>query len=195
MCSSDLFPSHDYVFDLKIAEVARPGDAGFLSTFWSEALYPYKKPLGKYLAGCAWKLPQSVLSSEDLMISRLASMIEENPENDLLIKMYEGFCQIWNRSSESYVYKPDDNYFREKLDLQGVKYEHVAGMLRYKLPKFSCLPTGRAFLREHYSVSDERYDEIVDMIRRNPLKSYAPLVSLFAQFDAKCSYLDYQQTW
>lgn len=122
-------------------------------------------------------------------------MIEENPENDLLIKLYESFCVLWNRSSESFVYKPDDNYFREKLDMQRVTYEHVAGMLKYKLPKFRILESGRAFLREHYHVSDERYAELVEMIKRDPLKSYAPLVSLFAHFDAKCTYLEYQHTW
>ena len=66
-------------FNLKINEVAQPGDAGFLSTCWTQELMLFKKPLGKYLAGSAWKLPQSVLSSEELMVSRLASMIEENP--------------------------------------------------------------------------------------------------------------------
>ena len=118
-------------FNLKINEVARPGDAGFLSTYWTQELMPFKKPLGKYLAGSAWKLPQSILSSEELMVSRLASMIEENPQNDLLIHLYNALCKLWGVGISNYAYKPDDNYFREKLDLQGVKYEHFAGMLRY----------------------------------------------------------------
>ena len=103
-------------FNLKIDEVATPGDAGFLSTYWTPELYPYKYPLGKYLAGSAWKLPQTPLRSEDLMISRLASMIEENPQNDFLIYLYDSLCLVWNKTSTHSVYKPDDDYFREKLD-------------------------------------------------------------------------------
>ena len=182
-------------FNLKIDEVATPGDAGFLSTYWTTELYPYKKPLGKYLAGSAWKLPQSPLTSEDLMISRLASMIEENPQNDFLIHMYDSLCHLWNKTSENFVYKPDDNYFREKLDLQGVKYEHVAGLLKYALPKFVCLPSGPAFLKEHYHVSQERYVEIKQQIYASPIKAYSMLVSLFGQYDTKCTYMDYQLTW
>ena len=85
-------------FNLKIDEVPRPGDAGFLSTYWTHELIPYKKPLGKYLAGTAWKLPQGVLSAEELMISRLVSMIEENLQNDLLIELFDSLSALWDKT-------------------------------------------------------------------------------------------------
>lgn len=183
-------------FRLKIAQVDTPGSAGFLSTYWDQDMMPYKYPLGKYLAGSAWRLPQTRIAPIPLFIARLSSMIEENPKNDVLIALHKSFCRKYSLDCDTlHIYKPDDNYFREKLDLQNVSYERVGGMLRYKMPRYDYHQSGKEFLLEKYFLNHDRYDELMDKIQKNPEAAYSEVVLLFSHYLTSNTYIDYQLSW
>lgn len=179
-------------FKLKIQQVARPGDAGFLSTYWDEEGIPFKYPLGKYLAGSAWMPTQHPMDRKTLLLARLSSMIEENPKNDLLIELHHALCKKWEQTCDTlYIYKPDDNYFREKLDLQNITYTREHGMLKYAMPRYVRKTGGKVFLMDKYHMNGEHYEQMIKLINEDPEQAYARLVELFSFYDRSSTYYDY----
>ena len=82
------------------------------------------------------------------------------------------------------IYKPDDAYFREKLNLQGIKYVREHGMLKYELPRYEIVPGSREFLQNTYHISDQLFDELTDMINEDPEHAYKVIADLFMHHEA-----------
>lgn len=179
-------------FNLKIAPANRPGEAGFLSTFWEEDLTVYKYPLGKYMSGHAWRVPGTPISDEDLILARLSSTIEENPKNNLVIKMHMELCRKYGKEGkENLAYKPNDNYFREKFDMQGVEYTIVGDLLCYKLPRFELHDKGAQFLLDFYHVDSVYYEELMTKIEKDPLGTYREVTQILSCNSTTCTVYDY----
>ena len=172
-------------FNLKIDRVESPGKAGFLSTYWDEDGYCYKHPLGKYLSGAAWRIPGGNITNEDLLLARLSSFIEENPRNALLVMLFNSFSNKFHSNKTTVaIYKPDDAYFREKLNLQGINYVREHGMLKYELPRYEIVPGSREFLQNTYHISDQLLDELTDMINEDLEHAYKKIADLFMHHEA-----------
>lgn len=179
-------------FNLKIQQANSPGEAGFLSTFWEADQTVFKYPLGKYMAGHAWRVPGRPISDEDLLLARLSSTIEENPKNNLVIALHDALCVKYNKTvGESYAYKPNDNYFREKLDMQKVEYVEENGMLKYLLPRFELHPLGAEFLNDYYQINAGYYAELMAKINADPVKAYREVTEVLSLHMDTCSVYDY----
>ena len=110
----------------------------------------------------------------------------------MVIALHQALCKRYGKDSGvNYAYKPNDNYFREKFDLQGVQYTVVGDMLRYELPRFELHPLGQQFLLDHYYVNEAYYNELMEKIFADPWVAYKEVTEVLSHRLTTCSVYDY----
>lgn len=156
-------------FNLKMDKVESPREAGFLSTKWDDN-GPFEYPLGPYLSNSMWTTITG-MPHDELLLARLSSMIEQNPNNWLIYKLYKGFCKLYGKN-EHVVYVVNNAYERERLDDLQIAYVEIVknySMLRYTVDKYDINVEASANqMKELYGINLDEFQRLADLAERDP---------------------------